>query len=375
MSRPTVLCVDDESRVLDGLKRVLHGRFSVVGAESGEEALARLDHGERFDVVLSDMRMPGMSGAELLAAFRRRAPDTTRLLLTGHSDLDSAIAAVNDGQVFRFLTKPCPPDALVAALAAAAEQHRLITAERELLEKTLVGSVRAMTDVLALAHPSAFAPLVRQHARARAVAERLGVDHAWRVEVASMLGCLGYVVLPDDLLTRPRRAEPLSAKERRMLDELPSVAENVIAKIPRLEEIAAVVRHQSTWLGKPPESAGSARELPVLAAILRIVHDLGVAEEIAGSVRDAMASLRGHADLYEPRLLEALGEVCAVPPTHVLSLTLAQVKPGMVFVEDVKLDSGVLLVAHGQRVTEHLLLQLRHNYWRRVREPLVCEVP
>ncbi len=375
MSRPTVLCVDDEPRVLDGLRRILHGTYDVAVATSGRDALARFEVGEGALIVVSDMRMPGMTGAELFGELRRRAPDTVRILLTGQSDLDAAILAVNDGQIFRFLTKPCPPDALFAALAAAVEQHRLVTAERELLEKTLVGSIRAMTDVLALAHPSAFAPIMRQHARARKVAERIGVPDAWRVEVASMLGSLGFVVLPERVLQRLRRAEPLTPPERAMLAELPAVAERVISNIPRLEGVLAVVRHQSSWLGKPPEAAGSARELPTDAAVLRAVHDLGVAEERAGNTRDAVTMLRGHADLYEPSVLDALFDVCGEMPKRLLSLKLSEARTGMVLAEDLLLDSGVLLVARGQTLTEHILLRLTHNYAGRVREPLRCEPP
>lgn len=373
MSRPTILCVDDETRVLDGLRRILHGRYDVTVASGPAEALALLDRRVVFDVVVSDMRMPGMSGAQLLALFRQRAPDTVRMLLTGQSELDAAIAAVNEGQVFRFLTKPCPPELMLSALAAGVEQHRLVTAERELLEKTLVGSIRAMTDVLALAHPHAFGPTMRQHGRARRIADRLGLPDAWRVEVASMLGSLGYVVLPEELLERLRRAETLAAAERKLLDELPTIADGVISKIPRLEEVAALVRHQASWLGRATSEAGSSRALPMAAAVLRVVHDLSVAEETTGSTREAIAMLRTHAELYDPRLLDAAGEECAAPRMEIVPLPLAKLRPGMVLVEDVKLDTGMLLVARGQRVTEHLLLRLA-NYARRVREPILCEI-
>jgi EAL domain-containing protein (putative c-di-GMP-specific phosphodiesterase class I)/PleD family two-component response regulator len=124
-----ILCVDDETRVLEGLAAILRKRFDVVTATSGEAALEQLSHGPDIDVIISDMRMPGMSGAEFLSRSRAVAPGAQRILLTGHADVASAIAAVNEGQVFRFLTKPCPPVVLVAAVQAGVERVR--TAEHE----------------------------------------------------------------------------------------------------------------------------------------------------------------------------------------------------------------------------------------------------
>ena len=238
MSRPRVLCVDDEPRVLEGLQRMLHKHFAVLVSVGGEAALARLSAGESFDVVVSDMRMPGMNGAALLAQFRQRAPDTVRMLLTGHAEIDAAIAAINEGHVFRFLTKPCAPETLAAALEAAVEQHRLITAERVLLEQTLVGSVRALTEVLSLVHAEAFGSASQRHERARAIAERMNVADPWHVEVASMLASVGYVVLPNEVLAKLNGGQALDSAETKMVAQVPQVVERVLSHIPRLERSA-----------------------------------------------------------------------------------------------------------------------------------------
>ena len=121
--RTRVLCVDDEPHVLEGLSLHLRRRYDVDTATSGGAGLDILKADATIAVVLSDMRMPGMDGASFLARAKEVAPDAVRLLLTGQADLDSAIAAVNEGQIFRFLTKPCPPPTLLGAVAAATEQH------------------------------------------------------------------------------------------------------------------------------------------------------------------------------------------------------------------------------------------------------------
>src|ERR1700693_2988345 len=140
-ARPSILCIDDEPHVLDGLARTLRSHYVVETATEAKVALEILRTAEPFAAVMSDQRMPQMTGVQLLAHARAVAPASVRVLLTGQADVESAIAAVNDGNVFRFLTKPCATDVLLKALDACCEQHRLITSEKVLLEQTLHGSI------------------------------------------------------------------------------------------------------------------------------------------------------------------------------------------------------------------------------------------
>ena len=149
-SSPKILCVDDEPNVLEGLLLHLRRKFEVETAISGAAGLEILQRSDAIAVVMSDMYMPEMNGAEFLSRARQIVPDAARILLTGRADIDSAIAAVNNGQIFRFLTKPCPPLVLLTAIEAGVQQHRLVTAERELLEHTLHGCIKALADVLAV---------------------------------------------------------------------------------------------------------------------------------------------------------------------------------------------------------------------------------
>ena len=374
MKKPKILCVDDEPRVLEGLQRVLFRNFDVVTSEGGAAALARLQAGETFEVVVSDMRMPSMNGATLLAEFRKRAPNTVRVLLTGQSELEAAIAAVNEGQIFRFLTKPCSPEVLVPTLESAVAQHRLVTAEKELLEKTLVGSVRALAEVLAMTHPEAFGRAPQRYERARGIAERLQVPDPWHVEVACILASVGYAVLPDDVVSKLNRGEHLDARESEMLAQVPAVAERVLGHIPRLDKVKEVLRHQKLWLSGA-DAGKTAETLPVGARILRVLHDLSVAEARDEPLARALSALAQQPQLYGADVLAALASVCEVKAAEVRALALVDVRPGMVFVADVKLVAGTLLVASGQRATEQLLMRLRNFGERRVKEPIICEIP
>lgn len=138
--RPRIVCVDDEPHVVGGLALHLRRRYDVEIATSGAAGLELLDGVPQAAVVISDMRMPGVNGAEFLSKAYAKHPSTARILLTGFSEVDSAVQAVNEGHIFRFLFKPCPPPDLLRTVDAAAELHRPTLAAREILEKTLHGS-------------------------------------------------------------------------------------------------------------------------------------------------------------------------------------------------------------------------------------------
>src|ERR1700723_241893 len=138
---PQVLCVDDEPRVVEGLALHLRRDYQVLTANGAQKALQVLKENGAPAVIVSDMRMPGMDGATLLKHVKQLYPETTRILLTGEPGRDAAIAAVNEGQIFRFLTKPCPPDQLRLAIDAGVNHHRMLSAERILLQETLVGCI------------------------------------------------------------------------------------------------------------------------------------------------------------------------------------------------------------------------------------------
>ena len=131
-----ILLVDDDPNILQGYQRQLRKRFELDTVLSGREGLEAVASDGPFAVIVSDMRMPGMDGVQFLTQVRETASDTVRMMLTGNSDQQTAMDAVNEGHIFRFLTKPCNTDTFAKALEAALEQYRLITAERELLPGT-----------------------------------------------------------------------------------------------------------------------------------------------------------------------------------------------------------------------------------------------
>lgn len=359
--RPRILCVDDEPSVLDGLSRQLHKHYNVVGFTSGSEALDALSENDTFVAVMSDMRMPTMDGATLLSLARAIAPEAVRILLSGQSDLEDAAAAINRGAIFRFLVKPCPRQVLEQALAEAVEHHRLLTAERVLLEQTLKGSIDALLDTLALANPTAFA---RANRIRHLVAELVGVckvTDAWKVEIAAALSQLGSVVLSQSTLEKLHSGLPLTSHEQDQIAALPAIAAQLLKRIPRLDDVAEIIATQTRSFVEVRSSCSA--ETSKAAGILRLAVELDYLQAGGFGRLDALALLAARRGAYDPDLLSALrssasGKHEANP---VLAVELHQLRPGMVVAADITDVSGRLLVGRGHDVTDRLIELIRNR--------------
>lgn len=368
-ARPQVLCVDDEPYVLEGLRDTLRRSFDVRVATSAAEGLERLKREpDEYAIVLSDMRMPVMDGATFLTEARRVAPDATRMLLTGFADVDAAIRVVNGAQLFRFLTKPCEPDELLRACTAALVQHRLVTAERVLLEQTLRGSIQALTDVLALANPAAFGRAVRVRASVKRLASAIGMPEPWEVEVAAMLAPIGAVTLPAGTAEKLYAGAALSPAETAMVDRIPVVTRRILEHIPRLEGIMQVLDNY----GRVFSDAAANGILPIGARMLRIARDYDALEAQAVDPDVALHTMRSRSGVYDPELLETFAEitVCADQGLRVREIKVAELRAGMTLADDVRSSGGQLLIARGQESTEGLVERLRNLVDGYVREPL-----
>ena len=139
-----VLFVDDDPKILAAFQRQLRKKVTIETVESGAEGLEVLRRDGPFSLVVTDYCMPGMNGIEFLGRARQIAPETVRMLLTGSADLGSAIQAVNQGNIFRFLTKPCSPDNLLEAVQAGIHEYRRTHKERKFNKRSRTWLTKAM---------------------------------------------------------------------------------------------------------------------------------------------------------------------------------------------------------------------------------------
>jgi response regulator RpfG family c-di-GMP phosphodiesterase len=363
-SKARVLFVDDDADFLAAMARSLRSsQFEVTTVSSGSSALDILQRRGPFAVLVSDLRMPGMGGVELLAHARRIAPDTSRVLFTGQLDIEHALSAVNEGAIFRFIVKPCATFVVAATIKAAMEQYRLVTAERVLLEQTLRGSIQALTDVLGLASPVAFGRAAQLRQTICALASSMGIDESWHVEIAAMLSQIGYITLPPTTLEKVYKGEVLSRPEQAMLSRVPAIAEQVLSHIPRLEPVLEILRYsQYRFDGAGPSPGGPAGEqLPWGARVLKVILDLDALEREYASQSLAFDTLLGRKGWYDPAILQAMVEIRKHDPqSEVREVPLTDLVPGMILAKDVRCHNGVLYLARGQEITASGLEKLKN---------------
>jgi response regulator RpfG family c-di-GMP phosphodiesterase len=257
--------------------------------------------------------------------------------------------------------KPCPPDQLIKSIEGAVIQNRLVTGERELLEKTLHGSIRALTDVLSVANPVAFGRAMRVKRLATRIAVSLNVANRWAIEVAAMMAQIGYVVLPPGTVDRVLAGKPLSPGERQMVEKVPGIARQIVSNIPRLEAVHEILEHHGkafNGLGLPPADTVRGERIPIGARILKVASDYDQLEDAGKSLGEILKAFTNNG-AYDPKIVSALEDLPAVVGEGAtLSLRLIELRPGMVVAQDIKTATGTLLVARGNEITESSLQRL-----------------
>lgn len=363
-----ILCIDDDPNVLEALRRQLRQRFNITTADRPEQALQLLRDQGPFAVVLADQHMPGIQGIELIEQARRIDGDLVCMMLTGNADLRTAIEAVNKGAIFRFLTKPCPSDQLVASLEAALQQYRLVQAERELLNQTLSGGIRLLCDVLSMTQAETFGQARALRQMAREVCSGLGFEQPWTVEMAAMLARIGMVALPPEVAVRARDRIGLRAVEKNMLESVPQIGHDLLRHIPRLEPVAQIVLyHTKCFDGSGfPHDEITGVDIPEGARILKILYDQTELISNGQDPVEALETMQPSNGKYDPDLLARITEHFRRTPAtgaagRIISVHLAGLHAGQTLVDDLTTRDNRLLVSSGHRLTETMLARI-HNY-------------
>lgn len=406
-----VLLVDDEPNVLAALRRTLRGRgFDVSCAGSGAEALAVLQR-EPVDAIVSDMRMPGMSGAEFLKASIALAPGAVRVLLTGYADLESTTRAINEGEIFRYVTKPWDDaillqglddglarkalererDALRAIAEQRAEQLRVLNAglEAQVAQRTRDLAValeeqRGLAERLKADFSSTvrlLSSLIEQRAGLTAGCQRRVARHVRMLgpqfglspetlhdlSFAALLQDLGKLSLPDALLRQP--VEVLEAKDRWRLLCHPLVGESSLMALSSLKGAGAILAHVNEnydGSGVPGKCGG--KDIPLPARLLRVAADYehllaGAIEIHALTPEHAFRRLRKHRGVrYDPDVVDGFMRAMEQPvvgKAHKALMASDGLRPGMVLAQDLVSRSGALLLSQGYQLTDALIAHIR----------------
>jgi response regulator RpfG family c-di-GMP phosphodiesterase len=359
-----ILLVDDEENVLHGYYRVLHRRFELEVAMGGPQALQAMEHHGPFAVIVSDMRMPGMTGLDLLLEAQALAPDATRIMLTGNLDQQTAMDAVNQGKVFRFLTKPCSPEHLAEIIQTGLRQHQLVIAEKELLEQTLMGSLQVLTDLLSNLDPESFGRGRMLRDRAVAMARALRFPAEWDLETAALLLPIGRIALPPEFLAKLKSGTALDLRERTLLDRVPETGAQLLGNISRLHLVSQIVRYHAKGFDGSGYPADGVRgeDIPMGARIIKVLNDFTTLELKRKSRKVALEEMALHRAHYDGRVLEALYAQFGTPAAAIAmasesTCAVEELQEGMILARNILTRSGRPVLMAGLKLgAAHLVL-------------------
>jgi response regulator RpfG family c-di-GMP phosphodiesterase len=357
--RPAKLCalfVDDEKHLLDAYTHVFDDEYEVHLANSGAEALQKLRQLKNVAVVISDYHMPGMDGATFLHEVMQYAPQATRILLTGTGGVDSAKDAVNRGQIFRFLSKPCPLPQLRDALAAGVSQYRLLNAERLVLQETLIECIAALMEVLAVTNPVAFGRAQRIKDIVQDVADRLECTGFWQLQAAALLSQLGYFAVNPELAEKMYYGRALNADEQVRAASVPGNARRLLEHVPRLEPVIQILAAVE-WTDAELARAGD-RMVGLSARILGAALEFDILTNQDLSKAQVLASLRAHKTRFGASVVDALVAKFAEATEEsekVLEIPLRDATPGMRLRQEIRTQLGALLVPIGIEISARLI--------------------
>lgn len=410
----TLLCVDDEANILSALKRLfrVHG-YRIFLAESGHQGLDILER-EAVDLVISDMRMPEMNGAQFLEQVHEKWPDTVRILLTGYAEASAAIDAVNKGKIYHYISKPWE-EADILLLVRQALERKALEREKKRLEaltrrqneelKKLNASLeqkvqdrtaelRQTMDFLNLAHEKlkksfltsiqVFSNLTELregalagHSRrvadlAHKIAKQMGLSalESQDVLIAGLLHDIGKLGLPDDLLKKPFSA--LTPEQRAEVVKHPVRGQAALMALEQLKGAARLIRgHHERFDGQgyPDGLAGEA--IPLGARILALANDhdalqIGSMEGRRLGADDAAAFIKeNRGKRYDPHVVDAFflatglrASPSSRPENQEQAVRVADLEPGMVLARDIVTRDGILLLSREFLMDEDLISQL-----------------
>ncbi len=374
-----ILLVDDEVNVLDAIQRQLRNRFDIKTAQSGDEALEILRTSGPFSIIVSDMRMPGMDGVQLLSRVKDMYPDMVRIMLTGNADQETAAEAVNAGQIFRFLNKPCSTATLATALALAARQYKLINTEKELLNDTLKGSMKVLSELLSQSNATIFGAGGRIKELVMHICNQDKCRHSWQYEIAGLMSQLGCISLPSDILHKLYAGIELSPEERKMYENHPEVGRRLFAHIPRMELVAGMVAMQLSPMNDYEDEAISEEDAVVCrgAQMLKVAIDYDLFSYQGMTHKEILHKMRIMPGVYNLEIVTALeGLKVKTEQGALVNLKVKDIQTGMIAQEDVFANNGVLVIPKGQVVTWSILQGL-DNFSKQVgiKEPVCMRMP
>jgi response regulator RpfG family c-di-GMP phosphodiesterase len=372
-----ILFVDFDQSALDGYKRSLHNKFNVSIADSGEEALQLIKNSGPFSVIISEYKLPDLDGIKFLSTVRKVSSESIRVMLTGSANFQTTVDAVNHANIFRFLTKPCSFENIQRMLNDAVKQYELVIYERELLKKTLKGSIKVLVDVLSVVNPIAFSRTSRILQISKRLSTNFDPEIKWQIEIAALLSQIGCVAVPGEILEKKSMGFTLTPKEKELYFSHPETGKSLINNIPSLEEVSEAIAYQLKKFKGIDENLDSKKnqKIAVIARILKHANDINTMIEVKNSDNPSALELQKK---YYPDIDKVIEtEISEYEKNFdTKRMTLKNLAPGMISGQDIVDKNGIILVSLGQELSEALIIRLLNlAQLKEIIEPITTYVP
>lgn len=366
--RPTILFVDENLSYVEALPSKVRRKFDLQAVDSYGAAQARLARGGEVAVVVVDLDVRGEDGIVFLSNARLTSPDTVRIVYSSRTRFADALNALNTARVFRYVRKPCPSGEMARFLVRAVQYHTERLKEQQALRKSLVGSIKALVDILNLVNPEAMSRSRRIWKRVMETGRALHVRPLWRLELAVTLSHLGCVAIPQEILEKLSLGEDLEPEEQQIFGMHPRIAANLLDNIDQMGPVAEIVRRQRMALHK---------EQPIEARIIKAAQDLDSLEQKGASAEDILEHMREQKDVYDQGVIDALFRIQAMhAASGVLQLGVGELEEGMVMAADLVNAEETRLLLRGQVLTGVSLSRLKAFAGDlKVVEPILVEAP
>jgi len=369
-----ILMIDDDKDILASYQVNLRKDFIVRIASNANQAMEILKEEADIGVIVTDYKMPDVNGINLLKMIRQIYHDPIRIMITGFADMQIAVNAVNEGSIFRFLTKPMPTPELKQIIQDALVQYNLKKNEKELLNNTLKGTLKLLIDLISLSIPQS----LNIGSQARMIARKIGVKageiEIWELEVASLLSNIGLLLLPNDIIQKKAEGKDLTSSEAAVFSNHPELGAKLIGHIPRFEKISDAILHINDNFGSKNDRNIANESIPLYSRILKVSNDYIQHIQSNKSALEAYEKMLEFYYQYDPKLLELLlSEVVGSENNRkIKQIKLMELKSGMVAAKDIVDERETILFKKDKEITEPIIIRLQQiSNVRNIVEPLL----
>lgn len=357
-----ILLVDDDIDILSTYQRTLRNLFVIKTAATAEEAINIVRSEPPFAVVVSDFSMPKVNGIQLLSHIQNMSPDTLRILISGFADMKVAKAAINDANIFRFLTKPILSEQLITVLNESIHHFDSLATEKDVLNRTVKGIMKILIDILANINPIAMKQAVQIRTVANDIAVQMQLRNTWEVEISALVSQIGCLNMSPELTNKLYHGMLTNDADKKLIEGFPERGKQMIQNIPTLTNVATAIGFQLySYDGTyPKNSEVTGENLPITSRILKVAFDFCRQKLLGKTPAMIINEMRVNSYLYDPKVFTALMTINKMTSGNfvIRAIPFKALRIGMVLAEPMRDDEQFILVAKGQEITDTLLLRL-----------------